>query len=73
MASAGALAFEGSEKRLEVTCALGANAPAQGLRHLGRAQLDELLDQARTVLSSCRPAASSCSAQLVACVSSAGC
>eukprot|EP00803_Ostreobium_quekettii_P000770 evm.model.scf_4442.1 EVM.evm.TU.scf_4442.1 scf_4442:2383-2778(+) len=38
--------FEGSEKRLEVEFWHGAATPADGLRSLSRAHLDELLDLA---------------------------
>ena len=39
-------AFEGSEKRIEVTFAAGPNTPSDGLRALTRNQLDQMLDLA---------------------------
>ena len=37
--------FEGSEKRIEVEFAFGAQAPVEGLRSLTREQLDSLMEQ----------------------------
>jgi len=46
--------FEGSEKRIEVDFSLGAASPADGLRSLTRAQLDDLMTQAACCIVSTR-------------------
>ena len=38
-------AFEGSEKRLELDCAVSAHTPADGLRSLTRDQLETVLTE----------------------------
>ena len=38
-------AFEGSEKRLELDCAVSAHTPAAGLRSLTREQLETVLTE----------------------------